>query len=78
MKIPRDLIPTPGDNEAEEIKLMTVPELKEALAKGEFTPANGCIILDFFIRHGVLTFENEPNYIEIASRLHRVLDLQTA
>jgi 8-oxo-dGTP pyrophosphatase MutT (NUDIX family) len=78
MKIPRDLIPTPGDNEAEEIKLMTVPELKEALAKGEFTPANGCIILDLFIRHGILTFENEPNYIEIASRLHRVLDLQTA
>ncbi|OBT74410.1 hypothetical protein VF21_06836 [Pseudogymnoascus sp. 05NY08] len=78
MKVPNDLVPTPGDNEAEEIKLMTVPELKDALAKGEFTPANGCIILDFFIRHGLLTFENEPNYIEIASRLHRVLDLQTA
>ncbi|KFY68378.1 hypothetical protein V496_01121 [Pseudogymnoascus sp. VKM F-4515 (FW-2607)] len=78
MKVPNDLIPTPGDNEAEEFKLMTVPELKDALSKGEFTPANGCIILDFFIRHGFLTFENEPHYVEISSRLHRILDLQTA
>lgn len=78
MKIPTDFIPIPGDNEAEEISLMNVSQLKEALAKGEFTPANGCVVLDFFIRHGLLTFENEPEYIEIASRLHRVLDLQTA
>ncbi|KAL1303332.1 hypothetical protein AAFC00_006732 [Neodothiora populina] len=78
IKLPQDIIPIPGDGEAEEITLMTVPQLKKALAEGEFTPANGCIVLDFFVRHGVLTFENEPDYIEIASRLHRVLDLQTA
>jgi hypothetical protein len=29
---------------------------------------------DFFIRHGIITPENEPNYIEIASRLHRELE----
>lgn len=77
MKIPNDIVPVPGDNEAEEITLMNVTELKESLAKGCFTPANGCVVLDFFIRHGLLTFENEPDYIEIASRLHRVLGLQT-
>lgn len=78
MKVPHDVVPVPGDDEAEEFTLMTVIQLKGALAKGDFTPANGCVVLDFFIRHGILTFENEPAYIEIASRLHRVLDLLTA
>lgn len=78
MKVEQDVVPIPGDNEAEEITLMNIEQLKEALAKGEFTPANGCVVLDFFIRHGLLTFENEPDYIEIAARLHRVHDFQTA
>lgn len=78
MKVPKGLVPIPADGEADEIVLLSVPQLKEALAKGEFTPANGCIVLDFFVRHGILTFENEPDYIEIAARLHRRHDFQTA
>ena len=72
MKLPNDIVPVPGrDNEAESITLMSVDALKHALETGEFTPANGCIVLDFFVRHGILNFENEPDYIEIAARLHR-------
>ena len=78
MKIPEDIIPKPGDNEAEEIMLLSIDDLKVALGKGEFTPANGCIVLDFFVRHGILNFENEKDYIEIASRLHRIHDFHTA
>lgn len=78
MKIPEDVKPVPGDDEVAEIVLMDVEQIKEELAKGSFTPANGCVVLDFFIRHGILTFENEPDYVEIASRLHRVMDLRTA
>lgn len=71
MELPKDVVPTPGDNEAEEIMLMGIEQIKSALEKGEFTPANGCIVLDFFIRHGIINFENEKDYIEISSRLHR-------
>ena len=77
MKVPNEVIPAPGDNEAQEIILLNIKQLKAALANGEFTPANGCVVLDFFIRHGILNFENEPDYITIASRLHRLLDLQS-
>ncbi|KAK7740362.1 hypothetical protein SLS63_001565 [Diaporthe eres] len=73
MKIPADLVPVPGDGEAEGFALMSIDQLKEALANGEFAPANGEVVLDFFIRHGILTFENEPNYTTIVSRLHRSL-----
>ena len=78
MKLPQDITPRPGDNEAEEITLMNVDRLKCALAAGEFTPANGCIVLDFFIRHGIITYEQEKDFIEIASRLHRPLPFPTA
>lgn len=78
MKLPNDVIPVPGDKDTESITLMNIDALKHALETGEFTPANGCIVLDFFIRHGILNFENEPDYIEIAARLHRRHDLQTA
>lgn len=71
MQIPADLIPVLGDGQAEEIILLSVNELKDALAKGEFTPANGEVVLDFFIRHGILTFENEPDDAIIVARLHR-------
>jgi 8-oxo-dGTP pyrophosphatase MutT (NUDIX family) len=71
MKIAPDHIPIPGDGEAEEIILMSVNQLKVALAGGEFTPANGEVVLDFFIRHGILTFENETDYATIVARLHR-------
>ena len=78
MKVGTDFIPKPGDNEVESITLFDVEELKKALGNGDFTPANGCIVLDFFVRHGILTFENEENYIEVASRLHRKHEFPTA
>lgn len=78
MELPKDVVPTPGDNEAEEITLMRIEQIKSALGKGEFTPANGCIVLDFFIRHGIINFENEKDYIEISSRLHRTHAFPTA
>ena len=78
MKLPKDIVPTPGDNEAEEITLLSIEQLKAALEAGEFTPANGCIVLDFFIRHGIIEYEKEKDYIEIASRLHRPLAFPTA
>lgn len=71
-------IPAPHDMEASNISLYTVEDIKKALANGEFTPANACFFLDFFIRHGVITFENEENYTKIVSRLHRPLGIQTA
>lgn len=70
MRIPTDLLPALGDGEAEGFVLMSIDQLKGALATGEFTPANGEVVLAFFIRHGILTFENEPNYVSIVSRLH--------
>ncbi|KAI9713151.1 MAG: hypothetical protein M1820_001136 [Bogoriella megaspora] len=67
----------PGDNEVEEFKLMEFDDIKEAMAKGEFKPNCALVLLDFFIRHGLIDFENETDYIEIVSRLHRRIEFPT-
>jgi hypothetical protein len=36
------------------------------------------VMVDFFVRHGLITAENEPDYLEISSRLHRRLEYPTA
>jgi hypothetical protein len=35
------------------------------------------VVLDFLIRHGIMTYESEMDYIQIASRLHRSLPFPT-
>jgi isopentenyldiphosphate isomerase len=78
LKLDSQTIPTPGDNEVEEFKLLSIPEVQEALARGEFKPNCANIMIDFFIRHGYLTPENEPDFLEIVARLHRRLEYPTA
>ncbi|KUJ12398.1 uncharacterized protein LY89DRAFT_738188 [Mollisia scopiformis] len=77
MKVGPEIVPMPYDMEASSIDLFTIDEIKNALDDGEFTPANACLMLDFFIRHGLTTFENEENYTQIISRLHRSSGMQT-
>lgn len=72
--LPTDFIPKPGDNEAVDFQLLTIDEVKEALAAGRFKPNCALLLVEFFVRHGILTQENEPDYLEIVTRLHRRLD----
>lgn len=69
-----EVVPTPDDGEVQDFRLMNVEEVQRAMAEGKFKPNCALILLDFFIRHGILTPENEPDYIEIVSRLHRRLE----
>lgn len=64
----------PSDDEVEEFKVMTVAEIKESLRKGEFKPNCALVLLDFFVRHGILHQGNEESYSQIVARLHRLLE----
>jgi isopentenyldiphosphate isomerase len=64
----------PNDSEVETFYLWDVARVKEALSRGEFKPNCALVLLDFLIRHGQLTVDEEPDYIEIVSRLHRRLE----
>ncbi|KAL7629179.1 hypothetical protein AAE478_000699 [Parahypoxylon ruwenzoriense] len=73
IELPAGLKPVPKDGEVAAFHLWTVEEVQEKLAEGRFKPNCALILLDFFIRHKILTPENEPDYDEIVRRLHRKL-----
>lgn len=78
MEIGPDIVPKPGDSEVEAFYLWSIDEVKAALAVDQFKPNCALVLLDFFIRHGILTAENEKDYVEICSRIHRKLPFPTS
>lgn len=78
LKLSGGVIPKPCDSEVEEFTLMTVEQVKKALANGEVKPNCALVLIDFLIRRGVITPENEGDYLEIVAKLHRLLDFPTA
>lgn len=74
MEAPQEMEPRTNDDEVEWFQLWDVERLKNGLAQGLFKPSYALVLLDFFIRHGVLDTENEPDYVETTTRLHRFLE----
>lgn len=68
-----DLKLRPNDGEAEDFKLWTLDQVREEMLRGNFKPNCAAVIIDFMIRHGYITPENEPQYLNLIKRLHRSL-----
>lgn len=77
IELPRDVVPKPHDDEVNSFTLMSVEELKAALLREEFKPDSAAVLVEFLVRHGVITPENEPDFVEISMRLHRRLPFRT-
>jgi 8-oxo-dGTP pyrophosphatase MutT (NUDIX family) len=59
------------------MRLLTIDQVKEALGRHEFKPSCACVMVEFFVRHGIINAENSRDFAEIVSRLHRRLPLPT-
>ncbi|KAK4193811.1 putative NUDIX hydrolase 3 superfamily [Podospora australis] len=75
LELPSDnsVVPTPKDGEVESFNLRTVEEIQEQLAQGLWKPNCAVVMLDFFVRHGIYTRENEPHYDALYARSHRLI-----
>jgi isopentenyldiphosphate isomerase len=73
IELSESMIPKPGDDEVEGFQLMSVEEVKAAMFKQEFKPNSSLVMMDFFIRHGIMTEDKDLGYAEIAARLRRRL-----
>ena len=78
MEVGPNVKPIPNDSEVQVFYLWSVEDVKRHLVMGEFKPNCALVLLDFFVRHGILNADNEKHYIEIVSRLHRKLPFPTA
>ncbi|KXJ95223.1 hypothetical protein Micbo1qcDRAFT_230509 [Microdochium bolleyi] len=75
IELPDGVVPVPKDGEVAGFELMTVQAVQAELSKGSFKPNCALVLLEFFVRHGILTRENEPGFDEIVARMHRSLPL---
>ncbi|KAJ2909958.1 hypothetical protein GGI21_001355, partial [Coemansia aciculifera] len=73
LELPSDFVPVPMDGEVESFQLLSVDETLEQLKRGDFKPDCVVCAVDFLIRHGVITPDNEPDYLAIIDSLHSVL-----
>lgn len=78
LEVEKGIVCQQNDEEVEEFSLMSVDEVKDALSRSEFKTNSALVMIDFFIRHGVIKAEEEPDYAEIMARLHRRLPLPTS
>lgn len=65
----------PAEDGIDWIRLLTIEDVKAALLRNEFKPSCACVMIDFFVRHGIINAENDEDFTEIVSRLHRRLPL---
>jgi 8-oxo-dGTP pyrophosphatase MutT (NUDIX family) len=77
IELPEDVIPKPHDDEVSNFTLMSAEELQAALLREEFKPDSAAVLIDFLIRHEIITPDNEPDFVEISMRLHRRLPFRT-
>ncbi|EJD00031.1 uncharacterized protein FOMMEDRAFT_142512 [Fomitiporia mediterranea MF3/22] len=66
--------PLPLDGEVEKFEFLSLNEIIPRLHQRLFKPNCALVLVDFMIRYGYITPENEPNYLEIVTRLHGRFD----
>lgn len=77
IKLPSTMIPKPQDDEVSEFHLLSIEEVKESMLRQEFKPNCALVMIDFAVRQGIITPENEADYVEITTRLRRILPVPT-
>ncbi|WP_417804633.1 DUF4743 domain-containing protein [Thalassospira lucentensis] len=72
LELPADFEPRCADGEVERFDLLPLGEVAEIVRNGfEFKFNSALVVIDFLIRHGYLTADNEPDYDDLVTGLHR-------
>lgn len=70
VELPEDFVPKNNDGEVASFQLMSLEEVVAHLeADDDFKFNSALVIIDFFIRHGIIT-PDEPGYFKLTQRLY--------
>lgn len=70
LELPLDFIPENADGEVETFELLPAEQCLEKLFCADFKTTSVPVALDFLIRHGLVTPENEKEFIRVVELLH--------
>jgi len=73
LELPWGVQPRPNDGEVQHFQLLPTEHVISLLFDFRFSVDSAHVWIDFLIRHGYVTPENEPNYLEVCSRLRLTL-----
>jgi 8-oxo-dGTP pyrophosphatase MutT (NUDIX family) len=74
LEVPADFVPTNRDGEIVRFDLMPAPAVVDRVRNTDDFKFNvNLVIIDFALRHGLLD-PDDPEYLEVATALHRALD----
>jgi len=74
LELPEDFIPHCADGEVDRFELLPLDEVAQIVRSGFAFKFNcALVVIDFLIRHGHLTADNEPSYSDLVTGLHRQL-----
>ncbi|KAK9876960.1 hypothetical protein WA026_015993 [Henosepilachna vigintioctopunctata] len=70
IELPVDFTPVNADGEVEEFELLPAAQALERVCSTNFKTTSVPVVLDFFIRHGIINIENEKELLKIIELLH--------
>ena len=70
LELPTDFVPKAMDGEVGQFSHLSLEEIKRKSVTEEYKPNCALINVDFLLRQGILTAENEPRYLDIISGMH--------
>ncbi|KAF2246947.1 hypothetical protein BU26DRAFT_521326 [Trematosphaeria pertusa] len=73
LEAPEDMELKPNDDEVGRYDLMDVDQIARELKAKRFKPSAAAVMVDFFIRHGIITDDNEPDFLRLIGHIHRPL-----
>ncbi|XP_041350535.1 uncharacterized protein YJR142W-like isoform X2 [Gigantopelta aegis] len=68
--VPADFQPVNADGEVSDFQLVSMQQVKKLIISSEFKPNCALVILDFMIRHGFITADEDPNYTYLVQQMH--------
>ncbi|KAH9807445.1 NUDIX hydrolase domain-like protein [Melampsora americana] len=77
LELSSNVIPKSNDGESIDYTLMSFDQIKLSLLKftHQWKPNCGIVLIDFFIRHGLIDDENEMNFLQISLKLKEHIPL---
>ncbi|XP_065155557.1 uncharacterized protein [Atheta coriaria] len=70
LELPLDFVPKNQDGEVQQFELLPVGQCLERIFLSDYKTTSIPVTLDFLIRHGLVSPENEPYYTRIIELLH--------